>query len=180
MTRMGSEMYTHDLKFILPRQHPKIKHNDLLIVREEIATASKTEDEKKEDEKKTKKRRKESQILLSYEDLKKYDQEWWELCDLIQLVNPETVIPLNIFQEVLEKNMLVLDPSTGVEWTLAKKNTWKERIASTLKAYEFVTRTICGDSNYPLEEGINHEKKCKRFKSLLKTNGSIPLTCVNY
>nr|GFB02685.1 hypothetical protein [Tanacetum cinerariifolium] len=151
------------------RRHPKIEHNDFLIAREEIAAASKTE-EKKEDEKKTKKRRKESQILLSQEDLKKYDREWWELCDLIQLVNPETVIPLNIFQEVLEKNMLVLDPSTSMEWTPAKNNTWKERIASTLRAYEFVTRTICGDTNYPLEGGINHEKKCKRFKSLLKTN----------
>ncbi|GJU59524.1 hypothetical protein Tco_1237290 [Tanacetum coccineum] len=52
--------------------------------------------------------------------------------------------------------MLVLDPSTGVEWTPAKKKTWKERIASTLKAYEFVTRTICGDSNYPQEGGLNH------------------------
>nr|GEY04353.1 DNA-dependent RNA polymerase, mitochondrial [Tanacetum cinerariifolium] len=164
---------------LLDRRHPKIEHNDLLIAREEIAAASKTE-EKKEDEKKTKKRRKESQILLSQEDLKKYNREWWELCDLIQLVNHETVIPFNIFQEVLEKNMLVLDPSTGVEWTLAKKNTWKERIASTLRAYEFVTRTFCGDTNYPLEGGINHEKKCKRFKSLLKTNGSLPLTCVHY
>nr|GEX45602.1 hypothetical protein [Tanacetum cinerariifolium] len=51
----------------------KVK-SDLLIAREEIAAASKTE-EKKEDEKKTKKRRKESQILLSQEDLKKYDRE---------------------------------------------------------------------------------------------------------
>nr|GEY51462.1 NADH dehydrogenase [ubiquinone] iron-sulfur protein 2 [Tanacetum cinerariifolium] len=64
--------FEHFIKLLqnIDRRHPKIEHNDLLIVREEIAAASKTEDEKK-----TKKRRKESQILLSQEDLKKYDRE---------------------------------------------------------------------------------------------------------
>ncbi|GJZ98496.1 DNA-dependent RNA polymerase [Tanacetum coccineum] len=153
---------------LLKRKHPKIEHNEMLIA---LENAKKEEDEKKK--KKTSK-------FLTKEEIIKYDQEWWELCDLIQLVNPNNVIPLNVLQVVLENNMLVLDPSTGVEWTPAKKNTWKERIASTLKAYEFVTRTICGDSNYPQEGGLNHEKKLKRFKSLLKTQGSIPLTCVHY
>nr|GEU72147.1 DNA-dependent RNA polymerase, mitochondrial [Tanacetum cinerariifolium] len=156
---------------LLDRRHPKIEHNDLLIAREEIASASKTK-EKKEDEKKTKKRRKESQILLSQEDLKKYDREWWELCDLIQLVNPNNVIPLNELQVVLEKNMPVCDPSIGVEWSPAKKKSWQERISSTIGAYESFTKRICGEKNYP-EDGENGSLNQVLTRNILRNDGNL-------
>ncbi|GKG05571.1 hypothetical protein Tco_0325657, partial [Tanacetum coccineum] len=56
--------------FSTARKHPKIEHNEMLIA---LENAKKEEDEKKK--KKTSK-------FLTKEEIIKYDQEWWELCDL--------------------------------------------------------------------------------------------------
>nr|GEV38859.1 NADH dehydrogenase [ubiquinone] iron-sulfur protein 2 [Tanacetum cinerariifolium] len=136
------------------KKHPHIEHNALLIAREQIEKqeAEKKEGVKKEEDEKEKKEKKKARKTLTEGEFLKYDREWCELCDLIQLVNPNNVIPLNVLQVVLEKNMPVCDPSTGVEWSPTKKKSWQERISSTIGAYESFTKRICGENNYP-EDG---------------------------
>ncbi|GJS38385.1 hypothetical protein Tco_0563428 [Tanacetum coccineum] len=134
------------------------------------------EDEKKEDEK-DKKKKKKPRKKLTKRDFYMYEKEWWELCNLIQAVDPNEVIPTNVLYAILDRNMPICDPSTCMEWSPAKKKSWKEKISSTVNAYESFTKGIYGEQNYPKDGGKNHKIMCDRFKRLLKTEGSQPLTC---
>ncbi|GJX48683.1 hypothetical protein Tco_0273873 [Tanacetum coccineum] len=110
-----------------------------------LENAKKEQENQEEDQndKKDKKKKKKTSKFLTMGDILKYDQEWWELYDLIPLVNPNNVIPINLLQTIFEMNMPVCDPSIGVEWSPAKKKAWKEKISSTVKAYENFTKRIC-------------------------------------
>ncbi|GKD47298.1 DNA-dependent RNA polymerase [Tanacetum coccineum] len=161
---------------LLEKQHPKIEYNEMVIAREKQEGK---EQENKEDEKDKKKKKKPRKKLTDGE-IYMYQKEWWKLGNLIQAVDPNEVIPTNVLYAILDKNMPICDPSTGVEWSPAKNKAWKEKISSTVKAYESFTKKICGERNYPEDGGKNHRIMYDRFKRLLKTEGSQPLTCVHY
>ncbi|GJU45916.1 DNA-dependent RNA polymerase [Tanacetum coccineum] len=106
------------------KQHRKIDYNEMVIAREKQEGK---EQENKKDEKDKKKKKKPRKKLTDGE-IYMYQKEWWELGNLIQAVGPNEVILTNVLYAILDQNMPICDPSTGVEWSPAKKKAWKEKI----------------------------------------------------